>query len=129
DRAISNYPKIKAARLAIEQQEVLKKTAWDLGNTQVFTGGEELKGTNEGVYTVVGIQQQNINIFGIGPSQGVQKQKVALAEAALDLDELELRQQVKQAYVEAYIVKKNLELYRQLDSIYLDFERAARIRF
>src|SRR5690606_25156721 len=99
----TNYPILKSARLEIEQQEALKKTAWNLGNTQIFTGGEDLDKNNEGVYTSIGVQQQDIDVFGIGPGLKVQKQRVALAEAALYLDELALRQQVKQAYAEAYV--------------------------
>ncbi|MEK6479018.1 CusA/CzcA family heavy metal efflux RND transporter [Catalinimonas sp. 4WD22] len=129
DKALANYPKIKAARLEIEQQEALKKTAWNLGNTQIFTAGEEVGDEGQGVYTTIGIQQQNMDIFGIAPGLEVQKQKVALAEAALQLNEYALRKQVKQAYGEAYVALKNVLLYEQLDSIYQEFERAARIRY
>ena len=129
NKAIANYPKLKSARLKIEQQEALKKTAWDLGNTQIFTGGEELGGNNGGVYTTIGIQQQNIDIFGIAPGLNVQNQKVALAEAAFNLNELQLRQHVKEAYAAAYIAKSNLKLYQRLDSVYQDFQRAAQIRY
>lgn len=129
NKAIANYPKLKSAKLEIEQQEVLKKTAWDLGNTQIFTGGEELGGSDRGVYTTIGVQQQNIDVFGIAPQLKLQNQKVVLAEAALNLNELELRQQVKQAYAAAYVAKRNLELYLRLDSIYQDFQRAAQIRY
>ncbi|MEX2594736.1 MAG: TolC family protein [Anditalea sp.] len=129
NKAIANYPTLKTARLKIEQQEALKKTAWDLGNTQIFTGGEEIGRSGEGVYTTIGVQQQNIDVFGITPGLKMQNQKVALAEAALGLNELELRQQVKEAYASAYVAKKKLELYSQLDSVYQEFQRAARIRY
>lgn len=129
NEAIANYPKLKSARLKIEQQEVLKKTAWNLGNTQIFTGGEELGGNDQGIYTTIGIEQQNIDVFGIAPGLKVQNQKVALAEAAFNLNELQLRQHVKEAYAAAYIAKGNLELYQRLDSVYQDFQRAAQIRY
>lgn len=129
NKAIANYPKLKSARLGVSQQEALKKTAWDLGKTEVFTGGEELGGNGEEVYTTLGIQQQDIAIFGISPRLKVHAQKVALAEAALNLDELELRRQVKEAYVAAYVAKVNLGLYKRLDSVYQDFQRAAQLRY
>jgi cobalt-zinc-cadmium resistance protein CzcA len=129
NRAIANYPKLKTARLKIEQQEALKKTAWDLGNTKIFTSGEEIGENGEGVYTTIGIQQQNIDLFGIAPKLKLQDQRIILAEAALDLSELDLRQQVKEAYASAYVARRNLKLYTQLDSVYQDFERAARIRY
>jgi cobalt-zinc-cadmium resistance protein CzcA len=129
NKAIANYPKLKTARLKIEQQEALKKTAWDLGNTKIFTSGEEIGENGEGVYTTIGIQQQNIDLFGIAPKLKLQDQRIILAEAALDLSELDLRQQVKEAYASAYVARRNLKLYTQLDSVYQDFERAARIRY
>ncbi|MEX2564342.1 MAG: CusA/CzcA family heavy metal efflux RND transporter [Cyclobacteriaceae bacterium] len=128
-KAIANYPKIKSARLQIEQQKALKKTAWDLGNTQFFTAGEEIGETREGVYTTIGVQQQNIDVFGIAPKLKVQKQRIALAEAALNLNELELTQKVKEAYANAYVAMRNLELYERLDSVYQEFQRAAQIRY
>lgn len=129
NKAIANYPEIKTSKLKIEQQESLKKTAWDLGNTQVFTAGEEIGGNGQGVYTTFGVQQQNVDVFGIAPKLKVQNQKIALSEAALNLDQLELRQQVKQAFATAYISKRKFELFEQLDSVYQEFERAAKLRY
>ncbi len=128
-RALSNYPELKATRLKIDQQESLKKTAWDLGNTQVFTAGEELSEGGQGVYTTIGIQQQNVDLFGVPAKLKAQKEKVMLAETALELNEIQLTQKVKEAYANAYIAGLNLELFNQLDSIYRDFERAARLHY
>lgn len=129
NRAVDSYPELAVSRLKINQQEELKKTALDLGTTRIFTGGEELGRSGEGVYTIFGIQQQNLDVFGLAPRLKVQRQKVALAEAAYNLNELELRQQVKDAYAMAYTAKKNLELYLELDSVYQEFQRAAQIRY
>ena len=83
--AVQNFPKIQAARLEIENQEVQKKTAWDLGSTSIFTGAEKIGYTPETTYMNVGIKQSNINIFGIVPKLELQKERVALAEKALNL--------------------------------------------
>ena len=128
-KALSNFPELRTSRLQIEQQETLKKTAWDLGNTQIFTGGEEIGESGQGVYTTIGVQQQNIDVFGIAPKLKVQRQRIALAEAALNLNELQLIQQVKEAYATAYVTRINLELYERLDSVYQEFQRAAQIRY
>ena len=127
-RAVENYPKIQSARLEIESQQALKKTAWDLGNTQVFTGKEELGNGSDGVYTQFGIQQQNIDVFGIASRLKLQKERVALAESALDLSVIELEREVSQAWAMVYATKNNYQVYEQLDSIFTDIERAARIR-
>ncbi|MBL0765984.1 CusA/CzcA family heavy metal efflux RND transporter [Marivirga atlantica] len=127
-RAIENYPKIQSARLEIESQQALKKTAWDLGNTQIFTGKEEVGNGSDGVYTQFGIQQQQIDVFGIAPRLKLQKERVALAEAALDLSVIELEREVSQAWAQVYASKNNYQVYEQLDSVFTDIERAARIR-
>lgn len=127
-RAVESYPKIQSARLEIESQQALKKTAWDLGNTQVFTGKEEVGNGSDGVYTQFGIQQQNIDVFGIASRLKLQKERVALAESALDLAVIELEMEVSQAWAMVYATKNNYQVYEQLDSVFTDIERAARIR-
>ncbi|MCE7056494.1 CusA/CzcA family heavy metal efflux RND transporter [Algoriphagus sp. AGSA1] len=127
-RAVESYPKIQSARLEIESQQALKKTAWDLGNTQIFTGKEEVGNGSDGVYTQFGIQQQQIDVFGIAPRLKLQKERVALAEAALDLSVIELEREVSQAWAQVYASKNNYQVYEQLDSVFTDIERAARIR-
>ncbi len=127
-RAVESYPKIQSARLEIESQQALKKTAWDFGNTQVFTGKEEVGNGSDGVYTQIGIQQQNIDVFGIAPRLKLQKERVALAELALNLSVIGLEREVSQAWARVYATKNNYLVYVQLDSVFTDIERAARIR-
>ena len=132
ERAIEAFPRIKAAALEIESQKALKKTAWDLGNTQLFTGAEEISdgsgNADLGVYTQIGVQQQNIDIFGIAPRLKLQKERVALAEEALDLSILEVELEVSQAWASVYAAKNAYETLRSLDSSFTDIERAAQIR-
>ncbi|WP_439484460.1 CusA/CzcA family heavy metal efflux RND transporter [Cyclobacterium plantarum] len=128
-RAFSSYPKLQAAKLEVEQQEELKKTAWDLGKTQIFSAGEEIDAEGMGVYTTIGVQQQQMDIFAIAPKLKVRNRQVALAEAALNLSELELQQQVKEAYANAWIARQNYQLYQRLDSIYQNFLRGVRLRY
>lgn len=127
-RAQAMYPRIQAARLEIENQEVLKKTAWDLGSTQLFTGGEELQG-GVGVYTIIGIQQQNMDIFGIAPKKRLQEKRIALAEAALNLSALQLAFEVKSAYARLLAAQNRYVLYEELDSVFSEFQQAAKLRW
>jgi len=132
EKAKANYPKLKAAQLEIENQQALKKTAWDLGTTNIFTGGEELPDSpngDEGIYTTIGVQQQNIDVFSIGAKNRVQNEKIALSETALDLTSLQVEREVSKAWGDAYTSKRKYQLYVELDSIFSDFERAARIRY
>src|SRR5690606_21150660 len=118
----------KNKKLEIEQQEALKKTAWDLGTTKIFTGGEEINDGN-GVYTTIGLQQQDIAVFGIASKLRLRKEQIALAETAYELSSLELKQEVKKAWANAYVAKRQLVAYKRLDSVYTEFERAVSLRY
>jgi len=128
ERAKAVYPQLKSAALEVEKQDALKKTAWNLGNTTVYTAGEEV-GNGQGVYTIIGVQQQNIDLLGVAPRKKLQKERMALAGAALNLSNLDLQYQVKQSFGALYASRKKYDLFYSLDSIFTDFERAARIRY
>ncbi|GJL76590.1 CusA/CzcA family heavy metal efflux RND transporter [Nitrosomonas sp.] len=125
--AVENFPKIQAARLDIENQKALKKTAWDLGNTTIFGGGEEI-GNGEGIYTQIGIQQRQIDVFGIAPRLKLQQERTALAENVFNLSVIEVEREVSRAWALAYTTKNNYQVYQRLDTIFKDIERAARLR-
>ncbi|WP_026934557.1 CusA/CzcA family heavy metal efflux RND transporter [Christiangramia echinicola] len=127
--AIKNFPQLKAAQLEIESEEVLRKTAYDFGNTQIFTGKEEVGNGSDGIYTQIGVQQQGIDVFGIAPRLKLQKERVALAENALELNILEVEREVSRAWTSVYTSKKRYQVYKKMDSIFEDIERAARIRY
>ena len=129
NKAKTNYPLIKAAQLEIKNQEALKKTAWDIGNTEFSTGAEELgNNTENGIYNTIAVRQE-LDVLSIGVKSSVQAQQVALSQTALDLTELEVSREVSLAWGNAYCAKKQYQLYLQLDSVFKDFERAARIRY
>ncbi|GAA0564548.1 CusA/CzcA family heavy metal efflux RND transporter [Chitinophaga japonensis] len=128
ERAMAHYPKMQSARLQVQNEEALKKTAWDLGNTQLFTGKEEAGNGASGVYTQIGIQQQQIDVFGIAPRLQLQKEKVALAEKTLQLSGIGLEREVSRAWAKAYAAKNNYQVYEKLDSLFAGITRAARIR-
>lgn len=129
DKVLKDYPTLKAMQLEVENQEALKKTTWDFGKTSVFTGGEELNGNNEGVKNIIGVQQQNMDVFSIASKSKLQKEKIALAKSNLQLSNLELSIQVKQDYGSLYSKMQLFRLFEELDSTFQEFERAARIRY
>ena len=123
-----NYPSLKQRQLEIEKQEQLKGTAYDFGTTKIFTGGEEVRG-GTGIYTTIGIGQSNIDIFGIAPKRKLQEQRILLAQKAFQLSELELELEVKKAWANAFQSKRNYKLYKELDSIYTNFEKAVELNY
>jgi len=123
-----NFPLLKQKQLEISKQEQLKSTAYDFGNTQIFTGGEEINNGN-GIYTTIGIGQSNIDVFGISAKKRLQEQRIQLAQKAFQLSELDLELEVKKAWANALQSKRNYNLYKELDSIYTNFEKAVALNF
>ncbi len=123
-----NYPLLKQKQLEINKQEQLKSTAYDLGTTQIYTGGEELN-DGIGIYTIFGVGQSNINVFGISAKKQLQQQRIQLAQKAFQLSELELELEVKRAWANALQSKRNYNLYKELDSIYTNFEKAVVLNY
>ncbi|QNJ99097.1 CusA/CzcA family heavy metal efflux RND transporter [Constantimarinum furrinae] len=123
-----NYPLLKSKQMEIQKQTALKGTAYDFGYTQVFTGGEEIS-DGQGIYTIVGLGQQNMDLFGIGAKKRLQKQRIALAETAFTFSERQVEQEVKKAWSQAYQQRQKFELYRELDSIYSQFEKAIELKY
>jgi cobalt-zinc-cadmium resistance protein CzcA len=127
-QCLEGYPQLQAARLEVKNREALKKTSLNLGQTGIFTAGEEMT-DGEGVVTIIGFQQQNIDLFGIPSQSKLRREEIALAESELDLTRQEVAFRVKQAYAELYASMKRAELYRRLDSLFSEFERAAKVRY
>ncbi|HET8735644.1 MAG TPA: CusA/CzcA family heavy metal efflux RND transporter [Pricia sp.] len=121
--AKENYPLLRTARLEIKKQTVLKANAYDFGTTRIFTSGEEIS-DGRGIYTPIGVGQQNIDLFGIRAKKRLQRQRIQLAEAAYDLSELQVALEVKKAWSETFRAKRKLLLYQELDSIYQKFSTA-----
>ncbi|MFI2744210.1 CusA/CzcA family heavy metal efflux RND transporter [Zhouia sp. PK063] len=131
-KATDNYPAITIAKLQLQQQKVLQKTAWDMGTTTLFTGGEELPDTpnkNQGIYTTIGVQQQNIPIFNIGAKRHLLQEQQKLQSVNIDLQQLLLAQKVKQTWADTYIAKKRYHLYVTLDSLFSRFEKAVALQY
>ena len=123
-----NYPALKANQLEIDKQNALTGNAYDFGSTQIFTGGEEVA-DGQGIYTLIGIGQQNIDLLGIGAKKRLQQQRIELAQTAFDLSEIQIEREVKKAWSEAFQAKKKFVLYRELDSIYGQFAQSVELNY
>lgn len=126
--ALQNYPLLKNENREIARAQALKLSAWDLGQTQIFTGGEEI-GDSRGIYTTAGFQQQNIDILGIFPKKKLTREQIDFAEESFDLSQLQVSREVRKAWTEAFSVKRRYQLYRRLDSLYSKLKRAVDLRY
>ncbi|MCG8475436.1 MAG: CusA/CzcA family heavy metal efflux RND transporter, partial [Cytophagales bacterium] len=125
--AKQKHPSIKKALAGIDEAKAQKKTAFDLGNTEIFTGNEEVNGDN--IQTLVGASQ-SIDF----PTSYIAKNKLAneqvlLSEKMYELTANELVRNVSLAYYGVANAQRRVALLEQIQTRYKDFERAARLRF
>lgn len=126
--ALGNYPLLKNEKRRVEQAKAMKGAAWDFGRTTVFNGGEELNG-DRGIYTLVGFQQQQIDLLGIPSKNKLYKKQLELAASSYELSELEVSKEVKKSWSEAVSAKRKLHLYHKLDSLYNRLDKAVSLRY
>ena len=127
--AMENYPSVRQAHLQVEQQKALKKTAVDLGSTQLFYQREETNGAEFHGVRSLGIQQNiDFPLTYIRRSQH-QEEQVTLRERAQDLTQNDLIAEVISAYNNVLYARSYLVLIMELDSLYVNFEEAAQLRY
>ena len=128
-RAKDNYPSIKAAALEVERQKALKPVAYDLGNTSITTGKEEVGNNIPGIRNKIGVAQTEIDLFAIPAKKELTSSRISLAESQNQLTEKTVVRDVSLAWFSALAAKKQWQLYLQLDSIYINFLKAAELRY
>ncbi|PRX47962.1 CusA/CzcA family heavy metal efflux RND transporter [Salegentibacter salegens] len=126
--ALQEYPLLKNKNREIARERAFKSSAWNLGQTQIFTGGEEI-GDSRGIYTTIGFQQQNIDILGILPKKRLAGERIDLAEESYDLSQLQVSREVKKAWSKAFLGKQQYLLYERLDSLYTRLKRSVDLRY
>ncbi len=134
-RAITNNPMLKADSLNISKNRKLQATAFNPSNTSFFYSEEEVPGN--------GVNQSNlgsgINSYGIGqnfdfPTTYIQrsqllKQRTVVSEKSYQLQRNELERQVATAYYKWVNGYQKVQFYNRLDSLYTNFEKAAKLRY
>lgn len=129
ERANEKYPSIKAASLEVDKQKALKATAYELGSTSIYTGKEEVSNNSLGIQNKIGIEQSNIDVFGIFAKSNLYNAKNQQAMSGMNLAEYELARDVSLAWYNAVFAKKQWLLFKQLDTLYAAFQKAAELRY
>ncbi len=124
--AKDNFYLLKNKELEIERQK--RTVVWDWGETEVFTGGEEIK-QGQGIYTLFGVGQQNIDLLSIGAKKKLRETGIETAVLEKEVAELQLEKEVREAWIATYTAAKEYELYQRLDSIYSRYLQAAALNY
>ena len=127
--AKQNYPALKSAQLEIEKQQALKATAFDFGATSVYTGKEEVGNGSPGIHNIVGFSQSDIDLFGMIAKSKRGESLIERAKVNKDLTEQTLIYQVSLAWNRALTTRQQMELFRQMDTIYAAFLKASKVRY
>ncbi len=127
--AKQNYPSLKESKAFIEREQAMKGTSFDMGNTQIFTGKEEYGNNLPGVQTTIGIQQGNIDLLSGFSKSKFYKERIKLGEKFYVVNEQQLVRNVMLAYEQINYNKAQLRFAKQLDSVYINFKKAAKLRY
>ncbi|MDD7885422.1 CusA/CzcA family heavy metal efflux RND transporter [Flavivirga sp. 57AJ16] len=127
--ASKNYPSLKAALLSVEKEKALKTTAWDFGETTIFTSGEDIGNNNPATYTTLGIGQSDIAVFGMPSKNKLANAYIKLAKTNVELSTLSLKQKVQTAWAKAYTTKKIVESYKEILAMFSGLNKAIDLRF
>lgn len=126
---LKNHPAMEKADLQIEEQKALKSTAWDFDKTSIFHQREETNGSEIQGVVSYGVQQNfDFPTTYLRKSQ-YQQEKVDQSLQYKGISANELIAQTSIAYNNWLLAWSKLTLMRRQDSIFRDFESAARLRF
>lgn len=125
--AKENNAQIKVAGYSLQKEESLKKTAFDLGKTDLSYMGGQYNSINRDNNIAV---TQTIEFPTVLIAKGsYQKARTEQAETALALTEKEIVREVSSTYYDLLFAYKRVRLYDQLDSLYRDFNKIAEARY
>ena len=125
--ALQNNPEIKSATFEVEQQNVLKKTSFDLPKTNVsILSGQYNSKAND---TYFGVSQEIYFPTVYIQQSKVQKQNILLSEKNLAVTQNELIRNVKSAYYQLSFGMEKLKLFSYQDSIYKKFSDVAELKY
>lgn len=125
--ALQNNPQVKSASLGIEQQNALKKTAFDLPKTNISVMNGQYNSTiTDNYYGIT----QDIYFPSVYIQQNkVQKQNVLLSDKNLAVTQSELIRNVKAGYYQLVYANELLKLLAYQDSIYKNFSEKAQLKY
>lgn len=126
--AMENHPSMRAAQLGVEQQEKLKKAAFDFDKTQVTYSNGELNKASVIDYQWQVTQQLKFPVTYLSQAR-LQGDKVTLSQKALALSQLELERNVRRAWWQVAYGQENNRVLNELAAVYEEFAGAAAKRY
>ena len=127
--AQKNYPSIRAAALTVKMHQQMKGTAIDLGTTTISTSRDEVKGVEKGSQTLFSIGQEDIDLLGVYARKKYLSSEVKVAQATYELTIDKIILQTQLCFNELRYKKATLTIYKNIETIYRNFIKAAELRY
>jgi cobalt-zinc-cadmium resistance protein CzcA len=117
--ALENNNRLKGFLLKIEQADVSIKTAVDIPKTFISYGSDQNNIADNGYPLRVWSIEQEFAFPTFYRSKNKARQtELSMAEAEYELEKNRLLKEVSITYFECLVLKKNIDIHQQLDSIY-----------
>ena len=125
--ALTGNPEIQMSRLNKEYYEKLKKTSFDLDQTDLAVEyGQMNSWADDSKFSIM----QSIQFPTVYSKKNkVNNSNVEISELRLKLNETQLRAEVKRRFFELIISERRVELLKTADSIYAQFRQKTERRF
>ena len=120
-------PRIEAAHAEVDRALAEEPGAWRIGTTGAFVSGEEVS-RDGGVFTLFGVQQQGIDVLGIGARRDLASARTEVARAGVERTTADIERLVRMAYVQAAAADERLRVLRSMDSLWTAYERGMELR-
>lgn len=126
---LQNYPAIKAAEMRKVREKSLQKTAWDLGDTELYYSvGETVGSANSGIESY-GVKQTIDFPLRYFYRSSYLSSKTKQKDKEYDFVVSDLKRNIYSAYYDLLFARSTLNIVRSLDSVYTNFERAATLKY
>ena len=130
ERALQQNISIQAARKSMDVAEIQTKAGWSVDKTEVYYGYDRNDIAENGDYNRRFGIRQRFDFPSLYSAQKGSLSAAALARMAeVEIQEMELKKEVSQAFVHAIYWGDLEKIYQHLDSLYGEFARASRRKF
>jgi len=121
---------LQAAEMRIEQQQLLEKTSFDAGYTNIYYSYDEYDITPDGTALDVYGLKQSFSLPHVYSNQSkLRKSQTESTRLQYEMQKIQLIKQVSQAYFELQYLSHKLDQLAYLDSLYGRFALASNRRF
>ena len=128
-RAEKNNSSLRAADLRRETAEALRGTAFTLDKAELFYSRDQNNMANGVPLDVIGIRQRFEFPTVYTAKRNALRYEAAMANNSYESEKRDLYLQISSLYNSYVIAREKLRIYRQLDTLYSRFARAADRRF